>query len=444
MKDSDIPWLSQIPNTWMIRRLKDLGFLYGGLTGKSSDDFNVEEDNIEFMHFIPFTNIFNNLVINPNLLGKVKISEGEQQNLVLKNDLLFLMSSEDYDGVGKPSILETQIDNLGLNSFCKGFRVTDIDTYPKYLLYYLASHLGRETLRQEAKGFIRINLRQDKLACCSILLPPFPEQQAIADFLDKKCSEIDEMISLQEKIIEELKAYKQSVITEAVTKGLNPDVPMKDSGFKWLGDIPSEWEIKPLKYVLSRRNEKNSPVKSKERLSLSIGVGITRYEDKTTNLDRFKDDFTQYQLTYPYDIVLNSMNMIVGAVGMSKFFGCVSPVYYVMSVTQGLSPLYYSYLLNIPTIRGVYHSLGKGIYAIERGEGRVNTCRLKVPFEDFGRIELPVPSEEEQQAIVDYLDKKCSEIDSLIALKQDKIECLQEYKKSIIYEYTTGKKEIDV
>ena len=135
------------------------------------------------------------------------------------------------------------------------------------------------------------------------------------------------------------------------------------------------------------------------------------------------------------------MNMIVGAVGMSKFFGCVSPVYYVMSVNQGLSPEYYAYLLNIPTIRWVYHSLGKGIYAIERGEGRVNTCRLKVPFEDFGRIEIPVPPLEEQQAIADYLDEKSTEIDTLISVKQSKIDALKEYKKSIIYEYITGKKE---
>jgi type I restriction enzyme S subunit len=251
------------------------------------------------------------------------------------------------------------------------------------------------------------------------------------------------MVTLQETMIEELKAYKQSVITEAVTKGQNPNAPMRDSGIDWIGEIPEHWKLEPLKYCFGRRSEKNNPVKTEERLSLSIDKGVTLYAEKTTNLDRFKDDFTQYQLAYPNDIVLNCMNMIVGAVGLSNYMGCVSPVYYVIyPIRQGINPLYYSYLLNIPTIRGVYYSLGKGIYAIERGEGRVNTCRLKVAYNDFGRLEIPVPPLEEQKEITQFIQQKCSEIDSLIALKLAKIEELKEYKKSVIYEYVTGKKEV--
>ena len=154
-------------------RLKNVGFLYGGLTGKTGDDFNVEDDNESYMLFIPFTNIFNNSIINPNQLYKVKVSNDENQNLVQKNDLLFLMSSEDYDGIGKPAILEDSIDNLGLNSFSKGLRITNQDIYPKFLFYYLSSHVSRELVRREAKGFIRINLRQDRLHCCKIILPAF-------------------------------------------------------------------------------------------------------------------------------------------------------------------------------------------------------------------------------------------------------------------------------
>lgn len=216
MKDSGIEWIGVIPEGWCIKRLKEIGYLYGGLTGKSGDDFNVEEKD-NYMLFIPFTNIFNNHVINPNLLCKVKIEEGEQQNTVSKNDLLFLMSSEDYDGVGKPAIIENEISNLGLNSFCKGFHFTDRHAFPKYVLYYLLSHVARERVRQEAKGFIRINLRQDRLACCDVLFPPTEEQQAIADYLDKKCAEIDSLIALKQSKIEQLKEYKKSLIYEYVT-----------------------------------------------------------------------------------------------------------------------------------------------------------------------------------------------------------------------------------
>lgn len=217
-KDSGIDWIGKIPQGWSVCRLKNIGFLYGGLTGKSGDDFNVDEETTQpYLLYIPFTNIFNNSIINPNQLCKVKIFDGEKQNLVKKNDLFFLMSSEDYDGVGKPAILEDNIENLSLNSFCKGFRVTDKDFCPKYLFYHISSHLIRELIRQEAKGFIRINLRQDKLACVSIMQPPLPEQKKIADYLDNKCTEIDRLIAIKQQKIEELRDYKKSVIYEYVT-----------------------------------------------------------------------------------------------------------------------------------------------------------------------------------------------------------------------------------
>lgn len=218
MRDSGIEWIGSIPEHWSTKRLKDVGYLYGGLTGKAGDDFIAEDDETcQYMRFIPYTNIFNNYLINPAQLYKVRIEEGEKQNLVNKGDILFLMSSEDYDGVGKPAMIDMQVDNLGLNSFCKGFRITDNGTYPKYLLYLLLSHTLREMVRQEGKGFIRINLRQDKLSTCPIILPDITEQQAIADYLDEKCADIDSLIQTKQSKIDSLKEYKKSIIYEYVT-----------------------------------------------------------------------------------------------------------------------------------------------------------------------------------------------------------------------------------
>ena len=212
---------------------------------------------------------------------------------------------------------------------------------------------------------------------------------------------------------------------------------MKDSGIEWIGQIPKGWKVQRMKSIFRRRNEINKPVLSEERLSLSIDVGITKYSEKTTNLDRFKEDLTKYQLAYPKDIVLNSMNMIVGAVGISKYFGCVSPVYYVITALNDNDAKFYSYLLNTTSIREVYHSLGRGIYAIERGDGRVNTCRLKVPFFDFASINIPVPEPSEQRRIATFLDEKCKDIDTLIILQEQMIAELQAYKQSVISEAVT-------
>lgn len=216
LKDSGIEWIGMIPEHWEVKRLKNLGYLYGGLTGKTGNDFNVEEgDNYEY--FIPFTNIFNNMYVDMNLLGKVKVSPNEKQNKVIKNDILFLMSSEDYDGIGKSSLCkENHPYPLYLNSFCKGLRVEN-KFKSIFLNYFMNSAVGKYFCQIASNGFIRINLRQDKLLACPILCPPLPEQQSIADYLDQRCSKIDELISIKQQKIEKLKEYKKSLIFECVT-----------------------------------------------------------------------------------------------------------------------------------------------------------------------------------------------------------------------------------
>lgn len=217
MKDSNIEILGDIPYDWDIMRLKNIGSLYGGLSGKSGDDFNVDPEQDNYMKFIPFTNIFNNFVIDTNLLYNVKVKDNELQNTVKSGDILFLMSSEDFDGIGKPAILEENVDNLGLNSFCKGFRNTNSKVYSKYLLYLLLSEPLRELVRIEAKGFIRINLRQDKLLSIPIIIPPIGQQYEIVQYLDDKTEQIDSLIKIKEEKIRELKESKKSLIYEYVT-----------------------------------------------------------------------------------------------------------------------------------------------------------------------------------------------------------------------------------
>ena len=212
----------------------------------------------------------------------------------------------------------------------------------------------------------------------------------------------------------------------------------KDSGIAWIGEIPEHWNLALVKSIFNRRTKKNNPILTEERLSLSIEKGVTLYSEKTTNLDRFKEDFTQYQIAYPNDIVLNSMNMIVGAIGISHYLGCVSPVYYVIAPKdKNINVNYYGYLLNNFRIRNLYHALGEGIYAIDRGEGRINTCRLKVSYDKFGSIIVPIPSINEQLSIATYLDQKCSKIDELITLQEEMITKLQSYKQSVITEAVT-------
>ncbi|MGJ1528078.1 restriction endonuclease subunit S [Sphingobacterium spiritivorum] len=218
-----------------------------------------------------------------------------------------------------------------------------------------------------------------------------------------------------------------------------PYTRYKNAGLSWLKEIPENWEVISFKNILKERNEKNDPIKSTERLSLSIDKGVTLYSEKTTNLDRFKDDFTQYKLAYKNDLVFNSMNMIVGAVGVSKYFGCVSPVYYTY-YSQDNNPSaskFYEYLFKCKTIQGVLFSLGKGLIAIDRGDGKYNTLRLKISREDLRSLKLPIPEQTEQTAIVRFLDYKTAKINRFIRKKKQLIKLLNEQKAAIINQAVT-------
>ena len=307
MKHSGIPWIGEVPKEWEQHRFKYAGTLQ---KGKLPTETNVDGNGLP-------------IIGASEMLGKpfrqYSIDKGLPECNI--NDILIL-----WDGANA-GIVASGLRGI-VSSTAAKYSCNDSKCYPQYTFYLLK---GVESyFRDKVFGTTIPHMNDEYINDVPLLLPSIAEQQRIAEFLDKKCGEVDEMITLQEQIIEELKAYKQSVITEAVTKGLNPNVPMKDSGIEWIGEIPEHWEIEPLKYNFNRRSEKNIPIKTTERLSLSIDKGVTLYAEKTTNLDRFKDDFTQYQLAYPNDIVLNCMNMIVGAVGLSNYMGCVSPVYYVI------------------------------------------------------------------------------------------------------------------
>lgn len=204
-------------SNWVNYRLKDIGYLYSGLSGKSGNDFN-QEDNPNNKGFIPFTNIANNTYLDQNHLGTVVIEEKEKQNQVRKNDIFFLMSSEGYEDIGKSAVLKNEIEETYLNSFCKGFRITKHSCEASYINYLLFSDSYRQKMLVEGKGFTRINLKMEKVNNFSIVVPSTKkEQQKIADYLDAKTSVIDKIIKNIEIQIITLKELRKGLINEVVT-----------------------------------------------------------------------------------------------------------------------------------------------------------------------------------------------------------------------------------
>ena len=425
MKDSGIQWLGNIPKEWSI--------IKGKYILKQLSRSVLESDNVVTCFRDGEVTLRSNRreLGFTNSLKEIGYQGVEPGDLVVHGMDGFAGAIGISDSRGKMS----PIINVLESGECK-----------KYLMYYLRGlafvnvFLGLSTGIRERS----CDLRWNKLANLEYTIPPLSEQQAIADYLDETCSKIDEIIAEAKASIDEYKTLKQALIAEITTNGLNKNIDFCETNFAWMGKIPSHWELKPFKYVLNERNEKNNPIKSTERLSLSIDKGITLYAEKTTNLDRFKDDFTAYKLAYKGDLVMNSMNMIVGASGVSDYFGCVSPVYYTYfdNEPDHITAKYCEYLFRSRMLMRVLRSLGRGIHHIDRGDDRVNTCRLKVSRDDLRTLVLPVPPICEQRDIVSFLDKRTAEIDSLIAEKQSLIADLEAYKKSLIYEVVTGKRKV--
>ena len=424
-KDSGVAWLGEIPDHWN---------LVPGLTlvsERNEKNKNLKENTVLSLSY-------GKIIIKAaeNLTGLVPESF-ETYQLAYPGDIIIRPTDLQND---KTSLRTGLVMHKGIISSAYVNLRVKASISASYIHYFLHLVDISKVIYGLGSG-LRQNISFQDFRRFNFLFPPLPEQTAIANLLDKKCEKIDFAISQKEKLIDLLKERKHILIQNAVTKGLDSSVEMKDSEVKWIGVIPEHWGIESFKNILIERNKKNDPIKSKERLSLSIDKGITLYSEKTTNLDRFKDDFTQYKLAYKNDLVFNSMNMIVGAVGVSDYFGCVSPVYYTYyaRIDNPKITKYYEYFFKNKIVRSQLYCLGKGIIAIDRGEGKFNTVRLKVSRDGLRSMKVPYPSIAEINQIVDFIEEKNSETDKAVNLQEQQIEKLKEYKSTLINSAVTGK-----
>jgi len=208
---------------------------------------------------------------------------------------------------------------------------------------------------------------------------------------------------------------------------------MQQSNLSWLGEFPAHWELKKIKYTLQERVEKNSPIKTRDILSLTAKQGVIPYSEKEGGGNKPKEDVSAYRLAYPGDIVMNSMNILSGSVGLSKYYGCVSPVYYMLRPFDTKDDVrYYNYIFQTTSFQRSLYGLGNGILIKESSNGKLNTIRMRIPMEKFGNLYIPIAPPAEQKKISDYLDDQCEQIDSLISDIQCQIDTLEEYRRSTI------------
>ena len=216
------------------------------------------------------------------------------------------------------------------------------------------------------------------------------------------------------------------------------DMKINDKNDEWIDKIPQNWGLRKIKYVLDPRNEKNTPLRSKKILSLTAKQGVIPYSQKEGGGNKPKQNLSNYKLAYPGDIVMNSMNILSGAVGISKYFGCVSPVYYMLTCRNKSDDIrFFYYVFANKTFQNSLLGIGNGILIKESENGKFNTIRMRIPIEKLENMCLPYPSPQIQKRITDYLDKKVTKINKISKTIQQEIDALEEYRKSLIIETVT-------
>ena len=417
MKDSKIEWAGKIPEHW--REIPNK-FLFYNSSEKVGDE-------AEHYQLLSLTTQGVKKKDKNATGGKVPLSYDNYQTVDV-GDIIFCLFDLDCSAVF-----------AGVSPYC-GMITSAYDVltprdavlYNKYADYWFQYAFSNRYYKLYSKN-IRFAVTNDVFGSILTIIPPLAEQKKIADFLDGKCAEIDELVQTEEKMIEELKAYKQSVITEAVTKGLDPAAPMKDSGIEWIGKIPASWEVGRMKYVADI-NAPCKDVKQYERISyapmecikrgwmecqeispLESSSGLTTFEENDIVMAKVTPCFENGNIAVAKDLI-NGV-----ALGSSELF--------VFRARTVLTEWLFYFLQN-----SKFTDLAKSTMVGTGGLKRVSPKFVS-------NYQMGVPSLDEQKQIADYLDEKCAKIDEIIALRTEQINQLKEYKKSLIYEYVTGKKE---
>ena len=415
MKDSGIKWIGSIPEGWQVVSIKSFLQKRKEILEKWTNE-----------NVLSLT--MNGVVIRDleNPSGKMPATfDGYQK--IYKGNLVLCLFDIDVtprcvgiaydDGVTSPAYSQYIIKEGDLRFYYYLLLMMDND---KILLQY--SRTLRSTLTDEYFGAVKVAIPK------SII-----EQQRIAKFLDERTALIDGIITDTKQTIEELKSYKQSLISEIVTKGINKNGKLVPSGIEWIGEVPEEWEVLKSRYFLNEISVKGYP--DEEVLSLYRDYGIIPKNSRSDNHNVTSSDTSGYKLVKPGNLVINKMKAWQGSMAISNLRGIVSPAYYTFEVdNERFNLRFLHYALRNPAYKQEYMRISAGL--------RVGQWDLNK--NEFKNLKYAFPAnKEEQKAIADYLDEKISQIDTLITEKENVISEYENYKKSMIYEYVTGKKQVE-
>lgn len=414
MKNSGVEWIGEIPREWEINKLGFLGFLQNGIS-KSGDEFGFG------LPFVSYGDVYNNFQL-PNIPSGLVNSTKNDRHLysVKSGDVFFTRTSETVDEIGIASTSLNDILDATFSGFLIRFRPRQGILEPSFSKYYFRSDIGKLFLVKEMNLVTRASLGQNLLKKYPVLLPPIYEQQAIANFLDEETKKLDDAKDLLEQQLDKLKEYRKSLIWETVTKGLDKTVPMKDSGVEWIGEIPEGWELTRLKYLAKITT---GTADSQDQVIEGEFPFYIRSQ-KPVNIDYFTHDCTAILTAGDGDIG-NIWHYVSGK------FTAHQRVYIISDFIKLIDSRYlYFYFCEIFKLQPVLFD----------AKTTVGSLRMSM-LTDF---EVLIPEIKVQQAIANFLDEKTSIIEEVISNIKAQIEIINKQKKTLIYDYVTGKRRVEL
>lgn len=410
MQDTGLKWLGEIPADWTLTKI-------GGL-------YSIRNEKVSDKDYPPLS--VTNKGILPQLETAAKTNDGDNRKLVRIGDFAINSRSDRRGSCG----ISPYDGSVSLINIVMTPRKAMVPTYYEWLFH--TTQFGDENYRW-GHGIVDDlwTTGWQEMKKITIPMPPLDEQERIASFLTTKCTEIDALIADVQAQIDVLEQYKRSVVTETVTKGLNPDAEMKDSGIEWVGTIPAHWPVHPVYTYFGERKNKNRFGTEDNLLSLSYGRVIRK--DINTSDGLLPESFNTYNIVEAGDIIIRPTDLQNDKrslrTGLVKEHGIITSAYIDLYPIKKVDSRYFHFLLHAYDVMKVFYNMGNGV-------------RQGLNYSEFSRLMVFEPQYEEQVAIADFLDTKVAEIDGIIEQKREQLEVLDSYKKSLIYEYVTGKEEV--
>ena len=415
-KDSGVKWLGEIPGHWEVYKLKYLFRL-----NKIKNVGNKCNTILSLS--------YGKIIIKKDLNEGLTPESYESYQLLNKGDIVIRSTDLQNDHT---SLRTGLVKSDGaITSAYIGLKNLNVNLYDsRYYHYFLHDWDITKAIYNEGKG-LRQSLNWDDIK--NMLLPVLDinEQTAIANYLDSVTSKIDEAISQQQKMIDLLNERKQIIIQNAVTKGLDPNAKMKDSGVEWIGEIPEDWEVKRFRFLFKEKNERNTLIKERKQLQFKMGNIVLKDRQDLTN--EMINVISNYNIVKPGHIVLNGLNLnydfVSQRIALVKERGIITSAYICIESINDINTSYYCYFMKAMDSKKLFHGMGSGI-------------RLTLSYDNLKNLFFPYPSINDQIEIVKYLDSVSSKIDSSISQCNKMISLLQERKQIIINDVVTGKVKV--